>query len=354
MSKTSTSSLAEVLRIIVRLCENLSSRQEVEQLYAAGIQAVHDVVKPDRAYVVMPDLKASTASDKSAIAIRIGQGAEHLGFFMLHFDAPRKFSEEETLLTETIAAVTAGAISRYNEEQKLKEALADAQQKQRLKDDFVSIVAHELQGPLMTVLGAVSILRTKSEHAPIGVLDMIDRNARAQAKIISDLLDLARIESGKVELHRTSVDAVALLREVVEELQAGSSARKVAIRFTAHSDPIVLNGDQQRLHQVFWNLLSNSVRFASPAGAVEIDAALRDKTAEVRFRDNGAGIDPHFLPHVFDRFRQENRGALNWHDGLGLGLSIAKQFVELHGGTVAAESEGVGKGATFIVTLPWG
>jgi GAF domain-containing protein len=140
MSKTSTSSLAEVLRIIVRLCENLNSRQEVEQLYTAGMQAVHDVVKPDRAYVVMPDLKASTASDKSAIAIRIGQDAEFLGFFMLHFDTPRRFSEEETLLTETIAAVTAGAVSRFNAERKLKEALAAAQQKQRLKDDFVSIL----------------------------------------------------------------------------------------------------------------------------------------------------------------------------------------------------------------------
>jgi signal transduction histidine kinase len=352
MSKTSVGPLVEGLGVLVRLCDILGSQSEVEELYGAGLQAVHDIVKPDRAYVAMPDSTSIPATDKSGFTLELNYQGEELGFFVLHYDVPCKFSEEETLLIQTAASMTAAAVWHLGERKKLQEALNAAQQVQRLKDDFVSIVAHELQGPLMTVLGAVSILRTKSEHAPIGLLDMIERNARAQAKIISDLLDLARIESGKIELHRTDLDAVALLRQIVEEIQAGPASPKVTIQFTPPGDPIILYADTQRLRQTFWNLLSNSVRFASPAGKVHVEASVHDKFAEFRFQDNGVGIDPQFLPFVFDRFRQEHRAPPIFQEGLGLGLSIARQFVELHGGSVKAESPGVGKGATFSVRLP--
>jgi PAS domain S-box-containing protein len=224
----------------------------------------------------------------------------------------------------------------------------------RTKDDFLATVSHELRTPLNAMLGWTRMLRSGlvGEAQREKALETIERNANAQVQLIEDLLDVSRIISGKMRLELRSVDIAQVVANAIEAVRPAANAKGVElVRFVDGAlEPIVADGD--RMQQVVWNLLNNAVKFTPAAGRVSIEARKSASGLEIIVADNGQGIDPEFLPYVFERFRQADSTKTRKHMGLGLGLAIVRHLVELHGGGVKVESEGRGKGARFVVALP--
>lgn len=233
-------------------------------------------------------------------------------------------------------------------------ARSEAERSSRMKDEFLATLSHELRTPLNAILGWSSVLQSGkvTENDLQAGLETIERNARAQTQIIEDLLDMSRIISGKVRLDVRRIDLREVLRESMETVQAAADAKKILLWQSGESVTEPVNGDPNRLQQVFWNLLNNAIKFTERGGRVEVTLHRMDSHIEVRVIDTGQGIAAEFLPLVFDRFQQADSSSTRRHGGLGLGLAIVKQLVELHGGTVGAESAGAGLGATLIVRLP--
>jgi signal transduction histidine kinase/ActR/RegA family two-component response regulator len=225
----------------------------------------------------------------------------------------------------------------------------------RLKDDFLATVSHELRTPLNAVLGWTRMLKAKqmtAERAAHAV-ETIERNATALVHIIDDLLDVSRIIAGTLHLTPQPIDLVAVTQAGLEVVRPLAVSKQIDLRFSPeHGAPPLVNGDAVRLQQVIWNLLANSVKFTPDGGRVDVSVERAGANIELNIVDTGQGIDPKFLPHVFERFRQADGAPSRRHGGLGLGLAIVRQLVELHGGTVHAASAGPGRGATFTVRLP--
>jgi PAS domain S-box-containing protein len=236
-----------------------------------------------------------------------------------------------------------------------KAARQEAEEANRLKDEFLATVSHELRTPLTAILGWSNMLlagRLKGE-AHDHALEIIHRNAQSQNQLISDLLDVSRIISGKLRLDLRTVELPAIIEAAVEATRPAAEAKGVRLTtaLDPHSGPI--NGDADRLQQVVWNLLTNAIKFTPEEGEVLVKLESADSRVEITVRDSGIGVPAEFLPHIFERFRQADPGTNRIHGGMGLGLSIVRQLVELHGGTVKAESKGEGKGTTFTVSLPF-
>lgn len=238
-----------------------------------------------------------------------------------------------------------------------REALLEAQQRaeesSRLKDEFVATLSHELRTPLSPIMAWIHMLRMPGGAAelPKG-LDVMERNAQALIRIIDDLLDMSRIVSGTLRLDMQPIDIEAVIRAAVETLAPAAEGRgqQVTLQFVEPRPP--LRGDPARLQQVVWNLLSNAIKFSPQGAQVSVATVPGEGSVDIVVKDNGLGIAPAFLPFAFDRFRQQDGSITRSHGGLGLGLAIVRQLVELHGGTVRAESEGEGRGAVFTVSLP--
>jgi signal transduction histidine kinase/ActR/RegA family two-component response regulator len=233
-------------------------------------------------------------------------------------------------------------------------ARAEAERQGRMKDEFLATLSHELRTPLNAIVGWVQILRTAKDD-PQSLdegLSVIDRNARAQTQIIEDILDMSRIISGKLRLDIRRVELPTLIRAAVDAVQPAANARNVRLEAIVANDVPALSGDPNRLLQVLWNLINNAVKFTPAGGRVEVRLKRVDELVEIGVSDTGEGIDPAFLPYVFDRFRQADASTTRKHGGLGLGLSIVKQLVEMHGGIVRVSSAGKKMGATFTIELP--
>ena len=223
-----------------------------------------------------------------------------------------------------------------------------------MKDEFLATLSHELRTPMNAVLGWANILRVgklQGKELRQG-LDTIERNARIQAQIIDDLLDMSRIISGKVRLDMQRIEFPAVLNESIETLRATAEAKGVRLQAAVDSFAGPISGDPSRLQQVFWNLLNNAIKFTPKDGKVRVVLKRINSYVEVSVIDTGEGIAAEFLPYIFDRFRQADASTTRRHGGLGLGLSIVKQLVGLHGGEVSVKSDGIGQGATFIVRIP--
>jgi signal transduction histidine kinase len=231
---------------------------------------------------------------------------------------------------------------------------ARAEESNRLKDEFLAQLSHELRTPLNAIVGWVHLLRGGTLDGPKRerALETVERNARAQTQLIDDLLDVARITSGKLRLEVGALELAGLVESAIDAARPAAEAK--GLRLEAALDPAAgpVVGDSERLLQVFGNLLTNAIKFTPRGGEVRVELAPAGPWAEIAVADTGQGIAPDFLPLVFERFRQADGSITRAHGGLGLGLSIVKHLVELHGGTVAAESEGPGRGARFVVRLP--
>lgn len=233
-------------------------------------------------------------------------------------------------------------------------ARAEAEKLNRLKDEFISTVSHELRTPLNAILGWAHILRTtKVDEARIyRALETIERNARSQSQLIDDLLDMSRIITGKIRLNVRAIELWRVIEAAIETVHPAADAKNIRLQTAIDPAAGPVLGDSERLQQIVWNLLSNAVKFTPKGGRVQVYLQRINSHVEIIVADNGQGISADFLPYVFDRFRQADNSITRSFGGLGLGLAIVRQLVELHGGTVYAESPGDGQGATFTVKLP--
>lgn len=235
-----------------------------------------------------------------------------------------------------------------------EEAREEAEAANRIKDEFLAVLSHELRTPLNPILGWSKLLRSgkldpaKTTYA----LETIERNAKLQTQLIEDLLDVSRIMQGKLSLNMTSVDLASTIGFAVETVQLAAEAKSIQIQIILEPVKAQVLGDSTRLQQVIWNLLTNAIKFTAEGGQVEVRLSRVGLQAQIQVSDTGKGIHPNFLPHVFEYFRQEDGTLTRKFGGLGLGLAIVQHLVELHGGTVQAESPGEGQGATFTVRLP--
>jgi signal transduction histidine kinase len=233
-------------------------------------------------------------------------------------------------------------------------ARADAERANRLKDDFLATLSHELRTPLHAIVGWTQLLklgRLSPEEAAEG-LEAIERNAHAQSQMIADLLDVSRITSGKLRLDVQPVDPQATIDAALSAVVPAAEAKGIRIQRILDPAAGPIWGDPSRLQQIVWNLVNNAVKFTPKDGRIQVTLAKRDSYVEICVEDNGQGIAPDVLDRIFDRFRQADSSSTREHGGLGLGLAICRQLVELHGGTIRAESEGLGRGARFVVALP--
>jgi signal transduction histidine kinase/ActR/RegA family two-component response regulator len=233
-------------------------------------------------------------------------------------------------------------------------ARADAENANRMKDEFLATVSHELRTPLNAIIGWSHMLRSGRLDQPTfaRALETIDRNAKAQAQLIEDILDVSRVITGKLRLNMASVDVAAIINAAIDSVQLAAESKGIKLAVTLDPSARHTLGDESRLQQVVWNLLSNAIKFTPPGGLVQIKLSRTDDSIQIRVGDSGQGIRAEFLPFIFDRFRQADGTTTRQHGGLGLGLSIVRHLVELHGGTVHVDSPGEGLGAAFTIKLP--
>jgi PAS domain S-box-containing protein len=233
-------------------------------------------------------------------------------------------------------------------------ARAEAEAANQLKDEFLATLSHELRTPLTAILGWAKLLADGqvAGEKTADAFAAIYRNARSQAQLVDDLLDVSRIITGKLRIEVAPVNLGAVVEAAAAVVRPASASKGVGLYVNLDAEAPTVNGDPARLQQVVWNLLSNAVKFTPPGGRVEARVSRAGSQIEVAISDTGQGIEPEFLPYVFERFRQADMGTTRRHGGLGLGLAIVRHLVELHGGTVMAESEGEGKGSTFTMRLP--
>ena len=236
-----------------------------------------------------------------------------------------------------------------------KLARSEAERANRLKDEFLATISHELRNPLNAIMGWAHMMRlgkltpANSERA----VETIYRNAKSQAQLVADLLDVSRIISGKLRLDVRTIDLIYIVNAALDSIRPAADAK--GIRLQTMLDPAAgpISGDADRLQQIVWNLLTNAVKFTPKGGRIQVKVQRIDSHVEIVVSDSGVGISKEFLPYVFDRFRQADASTTRIHGGLGLGLSIVHQLVDLHGGTASVHSEGEGTGATFTITLPF-
>ena len=234
------------------------------------------------------------------------------------------------------------------------ELLLKSQESNRLKDEFLATVSHELRTPLNAMLGWLQIIRTTDmDRASVQrAMASIERNAQSQARVVEDLIELSRVVTGKLQLRTKPMDVRAVVDAALDVVRTAAAAKGVTIESKLSPLPATISGDRDRLQQVIWNLLSNAVKFTESGGTVSVESGGDERRYSVVVTDTGIGISPEFLPHIFERFRQADQSTTREHGGLGLGLAIAKEITELHGGVLKAWSGGRGHGSRITLTLP--
>jgi PAS domain S-box-containing protein len=298
----------------------------------------------------------------------ISRSGEVLGGLFFGHPEEGVFTERAARIVEGLAAQAAIAMdnarlyevatrARAEAEQSAEEKdrlYSEAHESSRLKDEFLATVSHELRTPLTSILGWAHMLRTGQfgDEDAAKALETIERNARAQGQLIDDLLDVSRIITGKLRIDVRPVDPNSFIESAIEALRPAAEAKGVRVQRIMDTGVVSVSGDPVRLQQVVWNLLSNAIKFTPRGGRVQVRLERVNSHIEIAVSDSGAGIEPEFLPYVFDRFRQADQRTTRQHGGLGLGLAIARHLVEIHGGSVRAESPGAGQGSTFTVLLP--
>jgi signal transduction histidine kinase/ActR/RegA family two-component response regulator len=280
-----------------------------------------------------------------------------VGMISTHWNRPHQPSERELRLLDVLARQAADLIERKHTEEQLRLAKRQADEANLAKDMFLATLSHEMRTPLSAIVGWMHILRggTASGCGEAELnegLDVIDRNARAMVQLIDDVLDVSRIVSGKVRLEIRPCDLHAVVRAGIDVVRSAAQAKDIKLRLELDPAASAVSCDSGRMQQVVWNLLSNAVKFTPKGGTVRVTLAREQADIRIAVSDSGQGIAANLLPYVFDRFRQADSSTRRQFGGLGLGLSIAKHLVELHGGTIQAESAGEGQGATFTVLLP--
>ena len=313
-----------------------------------------ELVRELRAHPELEDVPVIVLTAKADDALRVGLLREGAQDFLT-----KPFAAEElrarvanfVMLKRTRDVLQRALSSQSHDLATLADELAAAN---RAKDEFLAVLSHELKTPLTPILSGSLLLRQHELDAPASarVLEAIERNARLQARIVEDLLDVSRAVTGKLRLNVQPIALGPVIEAAIESVRPAAEAKGIALDLALDPDTDLVSGDADRLQQVVWNLLSNAIKFTPQGGRVEIRLARAREQLRLAVRDNGLGIRPTLLPRLFERFWQADSSTTRAHGGLGLGLAVVRHLVELHGGTVGAESEGEGLGATFTVSLP--
>jgi len=276
----------------------------------------------------------------------VGRDGRHLGVLHLLAPSTTSFSDDDVAIVTHLARVAASAIENAWLYEELREG-------DRRKDEFLATLAHELRNPLAPMNNVVAVLkRAPNESVRGDALSMLERQLKQMVRLIDDLLDISRITKGKLELRSARVDLAAILRAVAESARAAIDEAGHTLVLSLPFEPVILQADEARLSQVFANLVNNATKYSEPGGYIEVTLETTARAATVRVRDAGIGIAPEMLPRVFDMFAQADYSVERARGGLGIGLTLVRSIVELHGGRVEAASEGVGHGSTFTVHLP--
>jgi signal transduction histidine kinase/ActR/RegA family two-component response regulator len=316
------------------------------------------VVRTGKADVALDGDAALYAADPGALALlrdlgftssmcvplRVGQRPGGAMTFVSS-DPERRFDDADLALAEELARRAGMAIDNAR-------AYREAREANRVKDDFLATMSHELRTPLNAILGWAGMLRTRPDVNVAKAIATIERNARAQVRLIEEILDVSRIMTGKLKLDPKSIDLAVVLRASVDVVAPSAMAKSIAIESDVQIDPCPFYGDAGRLQQVVWNLLSNAIKFTPKGGHVDVRLSRSGSDLELSVKDTGRGVRSDFLPVMFQRFRQADSSTTRSEGGLGIGLAIVGHIVELHGGVVKAASAGEGRGTTFTITLP--
>lgn len=269
-------------------------------------------------------------------------------------ESGRRYKPADLVLVEDLARRAAAAVDNARLYELSREERARAESAARAKDEFVAMVSHELRTPLNVIIGWVRLLRSGSlpEKTREQALSVVERNANAQSQLVADLLDISRAITGSIRLDPAQVDLSNVINLVVEDARFALEAKRQQLHTAIAPQGTVMRGDAERLRQIVWNLLLNAIKFTPKGGDVSIRLSRIESDLELTVSDTGVGIEAEFLPHVFDSFRQSDSRTTRTHGGLGIGLSIVKHLVNLHAGSIEAYSDGIGKGASFVVRLP--
>ena len=328
-------------------------------------RVVVEDVRKSALFVGTPSLKA--LSDAHVLAVQstplISSAGHVLGVISTHFGSPCRPTEQEIRLMDLLARQAGDYLERKRVEEEREELLErehelrqTAEDANRLKDEFLAIMSHELRNPLNVILGYAELLLRSNEiknSMPLRrMADAVKRNAVAQSKLIRDLLDLSRLRSGKLELNRETVSPVSAIENAIETVRMDADTKNITITVEAPGDAMFVEADPIRLEQVIWNLLNNAVKFTPQDGHIAVKVHNASEQIVLSVVDNGQGIDETFLPHIFEIFRQADPSTNRSQSGMGIGLAVVQQLVELHGGSVSAHSDGIDRGATFTIQLP--
>jgi signal transduction histidine kinase/ActR/RegA family two-component response regulator len=344
------------------VCDSMAQLCDVFESGGAGALLLTEEALDDPAFLHLTALldRQPSWSDVPVLLFAGGSGADMTLRTIRSIESLRNVTlfERPIRLAAALTAIRAALRGRARQYEvrdllaQLQDARADAEAANRLKDEFLATLSHELRTPLNAILGWTSML-TRGQIEPSRmprVFESLDRNAQSQAQLIADVLDVSRIITGKLQLQLATVDMCDLVAQATDSVRAAAVAKEIQLSID-ESPHCVVRGDAGRLQQVVWNLLSNAIKFTPARGSIRISVTRDERDVSVSVADTGAGVPPAFLPHVFDRFRQGDQTSTRVHGGLGLGLSIVKHLVELHGGTVSATSGGHGQGACFSVRL---
>ena len=336
--------VADSCLIFVNEQENLC---RMAAAHRAPIVAGNDIDLGDIRRVLLHGKTEMISTPTSRVLVPLIMREEVIGVLVVLSAKPGAFDSDDVHFFNVIGRRAGVALDNARLYQ-------EAQKANRLKDEFVAIVSHELRTPLTPILGGVYMLRNEPHDQNVfsRALELIERNAKTQLKIVDDLLDVSRALSGKLRLNIEPVDLAEVINAAVDIVRPAADAK--AIHIDVKLEPVsgIVYGDSDRLQQIVWNLLANSVKFTPQAGHIQIQLSQHGDHAEIGVADNGIGIAAEFLPHVFDRFRQADTSRTRIYGGLGLGLAIVRHLAESHGGTVQAHSSGGEQGATFVVRLP--
>ena len=263
---------------------------------------------------------------------------------------------ERPIRVSTFSSAVQAAVSARRRQYQIRDLLRELERADRLKDEFLATLSHELRNPLNTIIGNAEILLRSPQtgHLPLvhRAAETIHRNASSQARLINDLLDLSRLRTGKLALDRQVIVLAPVLADAVESVRATARARRITVDVRLSQEPLMAEADAVRLEQIVWNLLNNALKFTPDGGKVTLSLEREQNQAKLMVEDNGQGIESDFLPHIFEMFRQEDAQTTKQQGGMGIGLALVRQLAELHGGRVEAESAGAGQGARFTVHLP--
>jgi hypothetical protein len=340
-----------------------------QMIYLEVNPAMCSILGRSRIEILGRHLSAFTAADREDDVAQMvkpleSDGAWRGSFPVLHADGRRielewniSIHSDPGVRLAVVTDITQRKLIEAERERLLaseRAARAEAERANRLKDDFLATLSHELRTPLNSIVGWSQLLMRQG-LSPADItegVEVIERNARAQAQLIDDLLDVSRITSGKVRLNLQSLDPARTVNAALESVMPAAAAKSIEIEKLLDANAGPITWDPSRLQQVVWNLVNNAVKFTPRGGEIQVKLGRVESLLQISVHDNGRGIRPEFLPHLFERFRQEDSSTRRGHGGLGLGLAIVKHLVEMHGGTVTAESPGEGRGSTFILRLP--